>query len=82
MIKDVQRTRGVEESGARQILTPEQNAWLQDSEQLWQEAHAIAAQHPGDDASDIYHALRSLRLSPTERLRRGLTRGRLRTQPR
>jgi hypothetical protein len=60
-------------------LTPDQRAWAERSERRWQRAHAIAARYPDSDASDLYHALRCLELSPTERLAAGLQRGRLRT---
>jgi hypothetical protein len=63
-------------------LTTEQRAWLSASEQLWRRAHAIAAARPDLDVSDVYHALRSLRLDPVERLRRGLTRVRVRPHDR
>ena len=62
-----------------QELTENQSAWVLQSEALWREAHAIAAENPGVDATDVYHALRSLALPPAERLRRGLTR--VRTRP-
>ena len=57
-----------------QSLTENQRAWLLHSEELWREAHGIAAANPGLDPGDVYHALRCLDLSPAERLRRGLTR--------
>jgi hypothetical protein len=63
-------------------LTEEQRAWLVRSEALWRDAHAIAATQPDIDPSDVYHALRSLDLSPSERLRRGLTRVRPRSHAR
>ncbi len=63
-------------------LTPDQRAWAEHSERLWQQAHAIAAAHPTVDVGDVYHALRALELTPTERLRLGLSRGRLRTHAR
>ena len=63
-------------------LTAEQEAWAQHSEALWRRAHALADAHAGLDAGDIYHALRCLDLSPAERLRRGLSRGQLRTHAR
>jgi hypothetical protein len=34
------------------------------------------------DPGDVYHALRCLELTPAERLRRGLSRGRLRAHAR
>lgn len=55
-------------------LTQDQQAWVRHSEALWREAHAIAAANPGMDPGDVYHALRSLELTPAERLSRGLTR--------
>jgi hypothetical protein len=60
----------------------EQEAWLRHSEALWREAHAIVAASPELDAGDVYHALRSLELTPAERLRRGLTRVRHRPHSR
>lgn len=63
-------------------LTPEQQAWALHSAALWQRAHEIARLHPGHDPSDVYHALRCLELSPAERLRASLQRGRLRTHAR
>jgi hypothetical protein len=63
-------------------MTPEQRAWAQHSEALWQRAHAIAAADASVDAGDVYHALRCLELAPSERLRRGLSRGRLRIHAR
>jgi hypothetical protein len=58
----------------RSTLSAEQQAWVRHSEALWREAHAIVAAAPDLDAGDVYHALRSLELTPAERLRRGLTR--------
>ena len=63
-------------------LTPEQQEWVRHSEALWRKAHRIAAAHPEHDPSDVYHALRALERTPTERLRAGLQRGRLRAHPR
>ncbi|NQW04011.1 MAG: hypothetical protein HQ485_08285 [Acidobacteria bacterium] len=63
-------------------LTPTQRAWADTSERLWRRAYAIAGAHPDVDAGDAYHALRCLQLSPTERLQRGLSRGKLRTYAR
>ncbi|OFW17921.1 MAG: hypothetical protein A3H97_22690 [Acidobacteria bacterium RIFCSPLOWO2_02_FULL_65_29] len=61
-------------SPERENFTEEQRAWLRHSEALWREAHRIAAANPDVDPGDVYHALRCLDLSPSERLRRGLTR--------
>jgi hypothetical protein len=55
-------------------LTDEQRARVLHSEELWRKAHAIVRGRPDLDASDVYHALQTLELSPTERLRRGFTR--------
>jgi hypothetical protein len=66
---------------SRSPLTAEQEAWVRHSEWLWREAHAIVAACPGLDVGDVYHALRSLDLTPTERLQRGLTRVRHRPHP-
>lgn len=41
---------------------------------LRREASAIVAASPDLDTGDVYHALRSLELTPSERLRRGLIR--------
>ena len=48
----------------------------------WATAQRIAAERPDLDVGDIYHALRNLELPPTERLRRGLTRVRVRPHAR
>jgi len=63
-------------------LTPDQQAWLRHSESLWRKAHELARLHPDHDPSDLYHALRCLELTPAERLRAGLQRGRLRADAR
>ena len=73
---DGQRARDMRE------LTPEQRAWLTHSEELWARAHRLASGHRMHDVSDIYHALRCLELSPAQRLRQGLSRGRLRARAR
>lgn len=72
----------VKEADALVGLTAEQQAWARHSEALWQQAHALAREHPEHDPSDLYHALRCLELTPTERLRTGLQRGRLRAYAR
>ena len=68
--------------GTATPLTPAQQAWVRHSETLWRRAHEVVAAHPTLDAGDVYHALRCLELSPEERLRRGLSRGRLRAHAR
>jgi hypothetical protein len=49
-------------------LTAAQRAWAVESERLWRRAHEIARRYPDSDVSDLYHALRALQLTPTERL--------------
>jgi hypothetical protein len=61
-----------------EALTNEQRAWARHSEALGRQAHRIASQHHDIDPGDVYHALRCLELTATERLRQGLSRGRLR----
>lgn len=61
-----------------QRVTERHEEWLRHSQELWEQAHAIAARNPDLDAGDVYHALRSLDFSPSERLHRGLTRVRRR----
>jgi hypothetical protein len=63
-------------------LTDEQRTWVSQSETLWKRAHQLARAHPESDPSDLYHALRCLELTPTERLRAALQRGRLRADAR
>jgi hypothetical protein len=59
-------------------LTQEQKQWLDADECLWRRAVEIAGRSKGLDATGIYHVLRNLGLSPSERLRKGLVHGRLR----
>jgi hypothetical protein len=70
------------ESPLTDNMTAEEREWARRSEALWRAAHQIAERHPGVDAGDVYHALRCLELTPAERLRRGLSRGRLRAHAR
>lgn len=67
---------------ALDALTPAEREWARHSEALWRRAHALATEAPELDPGDVYHALRCLELAPAERLRRGLSRGRLRTHAR
>jgi len=53
-------------------------SWLLRSEAMWRRAHEIVGDEAGIDVGDVYHALQCLDLTPIERLRRGLGRGRLR----
>jgi hypothetical protein len=65
-----------------EALPDAERAWLLHSEGLWRQAHAIVSRQPDLDAGDVYHALRNLELPPAERLRRGLTRVRVRPHAR
>jgi hypothetical protein len=73
-----------EDSGESTLhgLSEHERAQAVHSETLWRRAHLIAAGHPDADPGDVYHVLRCLELEPIERLRRGLSRGRLRTYAR
>jgi hypothetical protein len=68
----------VKEREAFPDLSDPERAIARHSELLWRQAHQIARDNAGVDPGDIYHALRCLELEPVERLRRGLSRGRLR----
>lgn len=63
-------------------LSEPERAFAMHSESIWRWARQIVADRPDIDAGDVYHALRSLELDPAERLRRGLSRGRLRAHAR
>ncbi|MBA3394422.1 MAG: hypothetical protein H0T89_17385 [Deltaproteobacteria bacterium] len=56
-------------------LPREHREWLIQDELLWQRAHAIAGR-ASVDVSGVYHVLRNLQKSPSERLRAGLHHGR------
>lgn len=58
-------------------VTEAERAWLVADEALWRRAHQLVEQHPELDVSGVYHTLRNLNRSPSERLRRGLAHGRL-----
>jgi hypothetical protein len=62
---------------AVQPLTDDERAWLVKDEGRWRRARAIAAQHPGMDPTGVYHVIRNLEKSPSERLRAALRHGRL-----
>jgi hypothetical protein len=62
-----------------QDLSPEQRSLVEEMEPLWQRAHRIVAAHPELEVSDVFHALRNLRRTPSERLRRALAHGRARS---
>jgi len=57
-------------------LSDDQREWALKSEGRWRRAYALAERFTDSDVSDLYHALRCLELSPTERLAAGLQRGR------
>jgi hypothetical protein len=63
----------------RDELTSEQLSWAERVEPLWRRAHAIVALQPELDVSDVFHALRNLERTPTQRLRRALKHGRNRS---
>jgi hypothetical protein len=69
-------------AGTLAELTTEQRGEFFRSEASWRKAHDIVKDRPDLDVSDVYHALRNLELPPAERLRRGLTRVRVRPHPR
>jgi aconitase B len=58
-------------------LSPEQQAWARADLALRERASAMAARL-GLDPGDVYHQLKQLKRSPSERLRVGLAQGRLR----
>ena len=72
----------VNEADAFRDLSDPERAIARHSESLWRQAYQIARDNPGVDPGDIYHALRCLEIEPAERLRRGLSRGRLRAYAR
>jgi len=53
-------------------LTPEERAWLTADEERWRRARHIAERNPGMDPGGVYHVLRNLEKTPTERLRQAL----------
>lgn len=61
-------------------LTAAQKDWLEEDEHLWRRAYEIVARHDNLDVSGVYHTLVNFKRSPGERLRRGLSHGRLRPQ--
>lgn len=63
-------------------LTDEQRAWGLHSEAQWRKAQALVIGRPDLDVGDVRHALMNLELPPAERLRRGLTRVRVRSYAR
>jgi hypothetical protein len=57
--------------------TPEEQAWLLADEQRWLRVRRIVERHPGVDPGGVYHVLRNLEKTATERLRAALDHGRL-----
>lgn len=58
-------------------LSGQQRAFVREKEPLWRRAHEIAAQNPGVDVSDVYHALVTWHETPSQRLEGSLRRGKL-----
>ncbi len=58
-------------------LTAEEHAWLVADEERWRRAQRIAERHPGVDVGGVYHVLRNLEKTPSQRLRAALDHGRL-----
>lgn len=58
-------------------LTKEEEAWVLKDEKRWSLARRIASRHPGTDVGGVYHVLRNLEKTPSERLKAALHHGRL-----
>jgi hypothetical protein len=63
--------------GNAQELTEAERAWLIRDAERWRRARDIASQHPGMDPTGVYHVLRNLEKTPSERLHTALSHGRL-----
>lgn len=64
-------------------LTPKARDWLREDERRWSRAREIASRHPGMDVGGVYHVLRNLQQTPSQRLAAALRHGRFfRTDPR
>ena len=59
-------------------LDPGEQQEVVRDEARWRRAHEIVRKHPHLDVSDVHHTLVNLERTPEERLRRGLTHGKLR----
>jgi hypothetical protein len=57
-------------------MSPEQRRLVEEMEPRWRRAYGIVAKHPELDVTDVFHALRNLTRTPSERLRRALSHGR------
>jgi hypothetical protein len=57
-------------------LSPAERDWVIRNEKVWRRAHEIAAKNPGVDVSGIYHVLKNLEKTPSQRLRDALKHGR------
>jgi len=60
-------------------LSPEERVWLEDELALRRTASRLAVEL-GHDESDVLHQLKHFRRTPSQRLRLGLSHGRLRTR--
>lgn len=56
-------------------LTKEERAWVARDEKRSRKAYAIATRHPGMDPSGVYHVIRNLEKTPSERLEAALRHG-------
>jgi hypothetical protein len=64
------------------MLSPDEMVEAEARHALWNRAAEMASMNPGIDAGDVFHALKCLQLSPSERLRLSFQRGRLRAHAR
>lgn len=59
-------------------LSVEEQVFVAAMEPLWRRAHRIVEERPELDVSDVFHALRNLQRTPSERVRRAVRHGRAR----
>ena len=64
--------------GDESDLTEAERTWLTKNEERWRRARELASRHPGMDPGGVYHVLRNLEKTPSERLRAALTQGAIR----
>jgi hypothetical protein len=57
-------------------LTADEHSWIARDNLRWERAHAIATRF-NVDVGGVYHVLRNLEKTPSQRLREGLRHGRL-----
>lgn len=62
--------------GAMSELGEHERVWLEADAERWRRARAIVAHRPDLDVTGVYHVIRNLERSTSERLRRGLAHGR------